>query len=354
MKKNILLVFIIFIMVFGFINVTEAKNAKTYTGKHSGSFGNINLSYSIDKDSAKVNDQYGIVQIYVGNLCDTFNCLDSNILDAFADWVTGDELTYVPINFYTSVYDPAMNNKDDWWASLYFCVAYETQWFAHDSIAAMIYTDSMASLIQSDGELGSFKPFLNGEESQCTTIRVEDIPEENQISFCKGYSDMHIEISEIVHEFEKTHKSIYKNKYNEKLEYLKSKCKGSFVSADWDDACISRCARMDKDLEIWNKVMDPNANKKECGFSARLLYWVRNILNWIKFILPVIVIVLGILDFIKAMSGDKDDEMKKAQGRFIKRLIAAALAFIVPLIIVFVLDKMGFGDYIQGCGVIDV
>ena len=87
----------------------------------------------------------------------------------------------------------------------------------------------------------------------------------------------------------------------------------------------------------------------KCGFSAKLLVWVNNIMKWIKYILPVLVIVLGIIDFIKAIAADKDDEMKKAQGRFIRRLIAAALAFIIPLIIAFILDKMGFDVY--SCGV---
>ena len=48
-------------------------------------------------------------------------------------------------------------------------------------------------------------------------------------------------------------------------------------------------------------------------------------------------------DLDKLISADKDDEMKKAQGKFVKRLIAAALIFLIPLIIEFVLGKMGFG-----------
>lgn len=86
----------------------------------------------------------------------------------------------------------------------------------------------------------------------------------------------------------------------------------------------------------------------QCGFSARLLVWISNILRWIKYILPVAVIIFGIIDFIKAISADKEDEMKKAQKRFIIRLIAAALVFIIPLIIEFILDKMGFGY--DSCG----
>ena len=64
--------------------------------------------------------------------------------------------------------------------------------------------------------------------------------------------------------------------------------------------------------------------------------------------MPVLVIVLGILDFIKAIGADKEDEMKKAQKNFIIRLIAAALVFIIPLILEFILIKMGFGY--DSCG----
>ena len=86
-----------------------------------------------------------------------------------------------------------------------------------------------------------------------------------------------------------------------------------------------------------------NEGLSTCGFSGRLMSFISNILRWAKYLLPVFVIVLGILDFMKAIGADKEDEMKKAQQRFIKRLIAAALLFIVPLILEFVLDKMGFG-----------
>ena len=58
------------------------------------------------------------------------------------------------------------------------------------------------------------------------------------------------------------------------------------------------------------------------------------------------------LDFIKAIGADKEDEMKKAQGRFIRRVIAAALIFIIPFILEFILEKMGFAA--NGCGIIDL
>ena len=44
--------------------------------------------------------------------------------------------------------------------------------------------------------------------------------------------------------------------------------------------------------------------------------------------------------------------MKKAQGKFIKRLIVAALLFLLPLIINFVLQTFGF--YNSGCDITDL
>jgi len=43
------------------------------------------------------------------------------------------------------------------------------------------------------------------------------------------------------------------------------------------------------------------------------------------------------MDFIKAIAAQSEDEMKKAQSRFIRRLIVAALVFIVPFLIEYVL-----------------
>jgi hypothetical protein len=55
---------------------------------------------------------------------------------------------------------------------------------------------------------------------------------------------------------------------------------------------------------------------------------------------------------MKVIGSGKEDEMKKVQGRFIRRLIVAGLIFIVPIILEFVLEKFGFTA--GGCGIIDL
>ena len=59
---------------------------------------------------------------------------------------------------------------------------------------------------------------------------------------------------------------------------------------------------------------------------------------------PVLVIILGILDFVKALAAQDDDAMKKAQGKFVKRLIAAVVLFLLPLIIDYVLSVFNLVD----------
>lgn len=144
------------------------------------------------------------------------------------------------------------------------------------------------------------------------------------------------------------------NEMNDVEDGIKSYCSNilqNYSYVDGQAGCIDTCLTIKETLNSFKKgtdLYDGDSNLGECGFSARLLVWTSNILRWIKYILPVAVIIFGILDFIKAIGADKDDEMKKAQKRFIIRLIAAALVFIIPLILEFVLDKMGFGY--DSCG----
>ena len=133
------------------------------------------------------------------------------------------------------------------------------------------------------------------------------------------------------------------------MNQLKSFCSNVLQNSDFDsyeESCINKCLHLSESLDIYNGTDDG-----ECGLSNVLLKWILNIIKWVKYIIPVIVILMGILDFIRAVATDKDDGMKKAQGRFVKRLIAAALIFVVPFILKFILEKMGFS--VEGCRVIN-
>ena len=77
---------------------------------------------------------------------------------------------------------------------------------------------------------------------------------------------------------------------------------------------------------------------------------VNDILEYPKYIVPVLVIVFGMLDLGKAVIASREDEMKKAQTTFIKRILIGIVIFFVPTILDLI---MYFADLILGyttCG----
>lgn len=69
---------------------------------------------------------------------------------------------------------------------------------------------------------------------------------------------------------------------------------------------------------------------------------VHTIIVVIKIAVPVILVIMGSLDLFKGVTASKEDEIKKGQQMFIKRLISAAIVFfvisIVQLLVSFVAD----------------
>lgn len=145
---------------------------------------------------------------------------------------------------------------------------------------------------------------------------------------------------------------------NERETELRKYCKDVLENYDFDGGveqdCLDACLNISETVKAMKKNNGLlNSQNGECGFSTRLASWGLNIMKWVKYVVPVFVIIFGIFDFIKAIGADKEDEMKKSQKKFTTRLIAAALIFIIPFILEFVLDKFGFTEYIDGCGVIE-
>ena len=198
----------------------------------------------------------------------------------------------------------------------------------------------------------------------------EKIDKSKRVSYCDKFVQLYSDVAKAYKAFEacgdvsgdnsqKTSVSRCKSKaitdVNKYTDTLKNTCDSILQnqSLSIEDGCISSCLLANKSIQnLKEKYIGLENFDNDCSISDRLIIWIANIVKWIKYIIPVVVIVLGIIDFIKAIAAGKDDEMKKAQGNFIKRLIAAALIFIIPLIIGFVLDKMGFTS--NGCGIIDL
>lgn len=60
---------------------------------------------------------------------------------------------------------------------------------------------------------------------------------------------------------------------------------------------------------------------------------VHAIILVIQIVVPILLVVFGSIDFIKAVVAQKDDEIKKGQQTFIKRLIAGVIVFFIFAIV---------------------
>lgn len=72
-------------------------------------------------------------------------------------------------------------------------------------------------------------------------------------------------------------------------------------------------------------------------FSSATIKEIDKIMGLIRIAVPIILIVFGIIDFFRATFSDNEDNMKKDRERFIKRIIAAIIVFIVPMFVHLVL-----------------
>lgn len=80
----------------------------------------------------------------------------------------------------------------------------------------------------------------------------------------------------------------------------------------------------------------------------QLLGIVYTIITLIKIVVPILLVVFGMLDLGKSVMSQKEDEIKKGQQTFIKRIIAAAIVFFVVFVVQLVINVVGKGDQASG------
>ena len=118
---------------------------------------------------------------------------------------------------------------------------------------------------------------------------------------------------------------------------MKIACENLFKKQTYGDSCLEFCLSLDREIAIVKQTNAKDYNNSQCGFSARVLNWLMKIIKWIRYIVPVLLIILSVMDFIKAVASDSEDEVRKVGAKFVKRLIVAALIFILPLLLDFIL-----------------
>ena len=66
-----------------------------------------------------------------------------------------------------------------------------------------------------------------------------------------------------------------------------------------------------------------------------------SVVTLIQIGIPIIIVIMAMIDLGKAVSSQKEDEIKKAQSMLIKRLMYGVLIFLVVAIVKFVLGIVG-------------
>ena len=73
----------------------------------------------------------------------------------------------------------------------------------------------------------------------------------------------------------------------------------------------------------------------------RIIYFIKILIDIVKIIVPIGLIIIGSIDFSKSVINSDEKEQKKTLNLFIKRLIYAALIFIVPWLIEVLISFLG-------------
>lgn len=80
------------------------------------------------------------------------------------------------------------------------------------------------------------------------------------------------------------------------------------------------------------------------GIPSKIAHLIYLGVRIIQVFVPILLIVWGMLDLGKAVMAQKDDEIKKGQQTFIKRLIAAVIVFFIVAIVKLVINLFADSD----------
>lgn len=125
----------------------------------------------------------------------------------------------------------------------------------------------------------------------------------------------------------------FKNESNR----IVSICNKWIDSAGVKSECYHSCVDVVKDIgDISDGKFVTDTNS--CGIGKDLAAWILRILKILRYIVPVIVIVMSTLEYIGAITSANDDAMKKVGGRFSKRLLIMILIFLIPSLLQFIFN----------------
>ena len=67
----------------------------------------------------------------------------------------------------------------------------------------------------------------------------------------------------------------------------------------------------------------------EKGIPTNLANMIHYVYLAIQVVVPILLIIFGMIELAKALTASKEEEIKKAQGSFLKKLVLAVIIFLV-------------------------
>lgn len=85
------------------------------------------------------------------------------------------------------------------------------------------------------------------------------------------------------------------------------------------------------------------------GIPGNIVNIIHYIYVGIQIIVPILLIIFGMIELAKAITAQKEDEIKKAQSGLLKKAVVAILVFLVFSLVRFVFGFAGGKQNVWGC-----
>lgn len=83
----------------------------------------------------------------------------------------------------------------------------------------------------------------------------------------------------------------------------------------------------------------------DCGKVLPVLDVMKFALTAIQWVAPVLLILWGTIDLVKAVVAGKEDDIKKYQKTLVKRVISAVIIFLIPTAVSLLLGLIGSSEW---------
>ena len=117
---------------------------------------------------------------------------------------------------------------------------------------------------------------------------------------------------------------------------------------------LQKCDLFMSNLVTWSKngcfgdQIIATENTSRCGLGG-LGDWLSKIYTIFKFAVPIIIIAMGIKDFVQSLASNNEDELKKTGSTFLKRLIMGIIFIALPILIEMIITIALGGSFADMC-----